>query len=351
MLDFEFDLQRFDDDGAQDTSAEPTAAESSEDKEPIPEELNGIPEDIARETMAEWKATQAESEGEPAQTGRQPGAVPYDRFKEKVDEANQLKAQLAQYQRQFGQQQQVQQPPPQPQVQQQQQPPFQAPQIPQPQMKITPEIAKQINLAIEEEARAMTDFTKEEVEDMRFVDEDDPKLAQWNQAKAFATGKVMGAIRQLQAAQQQQAQQFINNHVAAVRRYNAYVQQAMTDPEYQNIQNYAANEFFSSLSPEEKSVLALSYLRADKNIASPAELIVVQNYFEKAKAAYRSRNRGGRRQTQTRQQNPPLPRTDQVTGTVTTGDGQLSERDIERLLETDFTTIDPKVQKIMLGLS
>lgn len=349
MLEFEFDLQRFDDDGAQDTSAEPTVAESSEDKEPIPEELNGIPEDIARETMAEWKASQAESEDEPAQTGKQPGAVPYDRFKEKVDEANQLKAQLAQYQRQFGQQQQVQQPPPQPQVQQQ--PQFQAPQVPQPQMKITQEIAKQINLAIVEEARAMTDFTQEEIEEMRFLDEDDPKLAQWNQAKAFATGKVMGAIRQMQAAQQAQTQQFINNHVAAVQRYNAYVQQAMTDPEYQNIQNFAANDFFSSLPKDEQNVLALSYLRAEKNIASPAELIVVQNYFEKAKAAYRSRNRGGRRQTQTRQQNPPLPRADQVTGTVVTDNGQLTERDIERLLETDFTTINPKTQKVMLGLS
>lgn len=79
-------------------------------KQPIPEELNSLPEDIARETLAEWEQSQQAEPPKP-QTEE---TVPYARFKEKVDAANQLKAQLAEYQRQ------AQQPQSQGQTQQQQ---------------------------------------------------------------------------------------------------------------------------------------------------------------------------------------------------------------------------------------
>lgn len=136
---FEFDLQRFDEEAAEPNSEPETL---TEEQEPIPEELSGLPEDLARETMAEWAQSQAElepqSEPEPPKPPTEE-SVPYARFKEKVDEANQLKAQLAEYQRQLQQQQ-----PPQPQQ----------PQTPQ--LKITPENSAKISEAITAEAMALT---------------------------------------------------------------------------------------------------------------------------------------------------------------------------------------------------
>ena len=345
MLEFDFDLQRFDDD---DIGADANAEPSTEDAQDIPEELSGLPEDIARETLEEWESTQAEQSessetSEMTQTEDKPGAVPYDRFKEKVDEANRLKAQLAEYQRQFQAQQQA------PQAQQQPRPQPQAPR--QPSIKLTPEISKQINKAIEEEALSISGLTKKDLEDIQYADNDDPRVSQWSQAKAFATSNVIGAIRQAQAAQQQQAQAFLANHAAAVQSYNEFAAREFAEPDFKEIQNFATNEFFLQLKPYDQQVLANSYLRVERQIASPAEMMVVQNYFNQAKAAYRARSKGSKRTTQPQRKAATLPRTDQIRGTAAVNDGQLSDRDIERMLEGDFTEISPQQQKVLLALS
>lgn len=346
MLEFDFDLQRFDDG---DIGAEPSESEaqpSTEEAQDIPEELGGLPEDIARKTMEEWESTQSESAPSTTQEETKPGAVPYDRFKEKVDEANRLKAQLEEYQRRFQAQQQQA-----PQGQQQQPPP--QPQPPrQPPLKITPEISKQINKAIEEEALSMTGLTKKDLDEITYADDDDPRVAQWNQAKAFATSNIIGAIRQAQAAQQQQAQAFLANHAAAVQSYNDFATKAFAEPDFKDIQNFAVNEFFTQLNPYEQQLVANSYLRVERQIASPAEMKVVTDYFDRAKAVYRSRTRGGsRRNTQQQRKATTLPRTDQIKGSATFNDGQLSERDIEKMLEGDFTELNPQQQRALLALS
>lgn len=344
---FEFDLQRFDDDGADQGESADVPQESGEE-EPLPEELSGLPDDIARDTLAEWKAsqpkedTQGTQEPQEAPKPQTEESVPYARFKEKVDEANQLKAQLAEYQRRM-QQQPVQQPPPQPQPA-------------QPQMKITPEIAKKINDAIDAEAKLMCGLSKEELEDLEFADDNDPKLMQWNQSKALARGKVFAAIQQAQFEQRQQAQQFIAAHQAAAQFCNDYAQREFaTEPNIQAIQNFASNEFFDQLSPVEKRIIAECFVHVERQVASPAEMYTVKNYYERAKAAFFARANGAKQQqqqpAQKAQQAAALPRSDQLKGTVSTNSAQLSATDIEKLLERDFTTIDPKTQHTMLGLT
>ena len=148
---FEFDLQRFDEESTeQPTQSQPES--STEEEKPIPEELSGLPEDIARETLAEWEKSQPKpEEPQPQEEPPKPPteeSVPYARFKEKVDEANQLKAQIAEYQRQAQQQQQ--------QPQQPQQPPQPQPQFQLPQFQITPEDAVKINEAITAEAMQLS---------------------------------------------------------------------------------------------------------------------------------------------------------------------------------------------------
>ena len=122
----------------------------------------------------------------------------------------------------------------------------------------------------------------------------------------------------------------------------------MKEPDFKAVQNYATNEFFSQLSPDEQRIVASSYLRIERQTASPAEMLVVKNYFERAKAAYRGRNGKSRQRVN---QPPQLPRSDQLRGAVSTGDGQLSTREIEKLLEGDFTKIDEKTQKKLLGFT
>lgn len=350
----EFDIQRFADDGETTSDATPESAPESqaEEQEPIPEELGGLPEDIARETMAEWEQSQTTQEAEPAQS--EPRITRED-YQSKLAEIEQLRAQLAQYQ-QPQQPQQPQAPPQQPQQPAQEPQLPQAQQVPQaqfqiPQLKMTPELSKKISDAISAEAKAMTGFSDDDVASLDYADDDDPRLAQWAQAKNIAQSRVYTAIYQTQVAQQQQAQQFYNDHMAAVNTYNEFVKKEFAEPDFQAIQQFATNDFFNQLKPYEQAVIAQSYVRVERQIASPAEMMVVKDYYERAKAAYRSRS-GRKRATQPRQtMAPQLPRTDQLKGASTTSDGQLSTGDIERMLEGDFTKLTPQQQKALLGIS
>ena len=175
---FEFDLQLFAEESSEPQSAPETPSEES--AEPLPEELSGLPEEYAREVLAEHEHQQTEVEEESSPTEERktqtPSTVPYDRFKEKVDEANRLKAQLADYQKRQ-----------QPQQQQQYQPP---------QFRITPEISAKITQAIDAEAMTMTGFSQDDVASLEYADVDDPRLAQWAQAKSIASAEVFNAIRE-----------------------------------------------------------------------------------------------------------------------------------------------------------
>lgn len=348
----DFDIQRFADDGETTSESTPESAPETqaEEQEPIPEELGGLPEDIARETMAEWEQSQTTQEAEPAQAEPQ---ITREDYQSKLAEIEQLKAQLAQYQQ--PQQQTQQQPSQQPQQPQQQQPP-QAQQVPPaqfqiPQLKMTPELSKKISDAISAEAKAMTGFSDDDVASLDYADDDDPRLAQWAQAKNIAQSRVYTAIYQTQVAQQQQAQQFYNDHMAAVNTYNEFVKKEFAEPDFKAIQQFATNEYFNQLKPYEQAVIAQSYVRVERQIASPAEMMVVAKYYEQAKAAYRSR--GGRKRPiqQAKTMPPQLPRTDQLKGAATTSDGQLSTGDIERMLAGDFTKLTPQQQKALLGMS
>lgn len=340
---FEFNLQRFDEEAAeQPTTSEPET--SAEEEQPIPEELGGLPEDIARETLAEWEQSQPKpEEPQPQEEPPKPQteeSVPYARFKEKVDEANKLKAQLAEYQRQ----QQA------PQSQQAQQAQQQRQQFQPPQIRITPEISAKLNEAIKAEAMELSGMTEDDIASLEFADNDDPRLAQWNQATSIAQNRVYNAIQQAQINQQQQARQFYNNHLAATQTYNEFAQKEFSEPDFKEIQKFATNEFFEQLKPNEQQIIANSYLRVERQIASPAEMLVVKNYYERAKAAYRTR---GAKQTAPKQTQPApqLPRSDQLKGASGANDGQLSARDFEKLLEGDFTKLDEKTRKKLLGFN
>ena len=336
---FEFDLQRFDEEVSQSTETQ------SEEQKPLPEELNGLPEEIARETLNEWEQSQAASEEQP--TSAEPAApqteesVPYARFKEKVDEANRLKAELEKYR-------QAPQPQSQPQTQ-----PQPARQIQLPQLKVTPEMAKRINQAIDAEAMALSGMSKDDVASLEYADDDDPRIAQWQQSKSIAQNNVITALRQMHDNQQRQAQQFYANHTAAVNSYNEFAQKEFAEPDFKEIQNFATNEFFEQLSPGEQTILANSYLRVERQLASPAEMLVVKNYYERAKAAYRTR---GAKKTPAQHDKknsaqPTLPRSDQLKGASGTSNKQLSTSDIEKMLAGDFTKIDPEMQKTLLAIT
>lgn len=347
---FEFDLQMFTDDEGQTTDVETETTSQQDEEVSIPEELGGLPEEYAREVLNEYKQAQPQESQEqpveetPIETSEEtkpqtPSNIPYARFKEKVDEVNQLKAQLAEYQRRAQQLQQQQTPAQQP--------------VQQPQFRITPEISKKINEAITAEAMALTGFSQDDVASLEYADDDDPRIVQWNQGKNIAQARVYGALQQSQINQQRQAQQFYETHNAGLKYYNDYYTKTIAEPDYQDVLKFAIGECFDNLTPFERQTIFDAYQRVERQIASPSDMLNVINYFEKAKSTYRAR--GAKKQTTTTnqrqqaQQASKLPRADQLTGTATINDGQLSSADVERLIQGDMTELDKKTLN-MLGI-
>ena len=197
---------------------------------------------------------------------------------------------------------------------------------------------------------ALTGFSQDDVDSLEYADDDDPRLAQWNQAKNFATSTVLETVRQGRIAQQQQQQQEQANYLAATQIYNEFAQREFREPDFKDIQHFATNEFFEQLKPNEQRIIANSYLSIERQTASPAEMLVVKNYYEQAKAAFR---RGGVRKRapaayQKAQQAASLPRSDMLRGN--SGTGELSAVELEHMLDTmPFDDIPKAYQNTLLG--
>ena len=325
----EFDLQRFVEDG--ETTTEPET--QGEDLEPIPEELGGIPDHIARETMAEWEQSQEENKPEPVtEPALHTEPQPVSR-----EEYEQLKAQLAEFKKQ--QQPQVQQQP-----QQLPQPQYQPPQF-----KITPENSVKLAEAIKAEALALTGFSQDDVDSLDYADDDDPRLAQWNQAKSIATNRVYTALRQMLDEQARTRQQFLIDHAEANQSYGELVKKAVANADHDKIQAFATGELFNRLEPIDRRALAGAYLRVDRQTASPAELLAVKLYYKLAQYEYRNANRQKPTPAQQRTQKANrLPRADMLRGN--SGTGEVSAATLEHMLDTmPFDKIPEAYQNKLLG--
>lgn len=371
MLDF--DLQRFAEEEAQESAdvqeavtEEPQAEEEA--KEPIPDELAGIPEDIARETMAKAQA-ESEEDGEekeeqevadvqdtdtkPVDTPlKQPNQkIPYARFKQQVDKTNELEEQLKRYQQRFGDINEQ----PQQTTQTAQQPALQAPQ-PQarPSFQLTDKDMELIQQAAQEGALQMTGMTKEDLDEFEYSDDDDPKKQRYQMALGIAKNNIVTGLQRAAAQQQMANAQFMAIHNASVADFNDFVQKESATPEFKDVQNYAINEYFDALPPAVKPVIAGSWERIQRNAASPAEILAIKNYFQQAKASYQSkhpqRKRSAGAVTNKMKQAAAMPRAGQVDGS-TGNDGAVTNETLARMLrETPWDKIPDSYKNLMLGI-
>jgi hypothetical protein len=345
-----------------------TEATTEETTVNVPPELEGIDdEEIVKEVMAEAKAEQEEEpQEEPAEPtpmvmpeeGNAPGPIPYARFKEKVDEGRKKDEEIAQLKKQLEAMKQAPAPQPQ-QVPQYQPPQYQPPQppvqqpAPQPQRNtlFTPENMKIINAAIHEEAMQMAQLSQEDMDSLEYMEEDDPRKQRWEYAKEMARGNVFGRIRQAQAMKQAQAQKFLEAHNRSVAEFNEYANQAQQEPDFEEVKNYAVNDFFKALPTEtDKEVIAAAYARIERNAASPEDIYLIKNFYTQARNAYHSLHPAQKKTTTNKtEQASKFPRSSQISGSGDAGGG-VTVASLEKMLrDMPFDEIDPKYQKMLLG--
>ena len=171
-----FDIQKF---AEEDTTSygdilDGNTKEIPDELPAIPKELDGLPEDIARDIMS--RAEEKSAETAPAPESSKPESsgetsVSYKRFKETLDQKNELEQQLAAYREKYGNAsaQSPSQNSPQPQATKQD-----APQQPrQPQLNAA--TMKQIDDVINQLAMEVSGLSKEDVDGIDYLEDDDPR--------------------------------------------------------------------------------------------------------------------------------------------------------------------------------
>lgn len=340
-----------------------------EQKKAIPPELAGISEDTAREIMAEAEEesgkdgdaeeqqedaaddAHAESDNKQYQSdGVSNQRVPYGRFKETLDKQHELEKQLeAQKQQYAALQQQFQQMQRVPQPQQPAQPPEQ-PAQPQ----LNKDTVSKINEIVKQQAMQMTGMSADDIADLEFMDDDDPRKQSWDTAYEMAKLNTYAGIQQMQMQRQQQAAQFLARHKALINDYNAFAEKEMQASDFEVVKNYAINEYFEALPDSEKPTVAQAYARIERQVASPEDVMIIKRYFSDAKNSYHQKNPVPKRNNSAAtiqkkaQQANSFPRSTDVSGAADVGGG-VSVASLEQMLRTkDWDEIPEKYRNMLL---
>lgn len=364
-----FELQLFADENAEEETVEipaddqpeepkeEPAKEPTEEKQEIPEELDGLnlsPEevkDILKEAHIEEKPdADADSDNKQVQANDDAPKqnIPYERFKAVLDKQHAADEEIANLKRQLAEAQTKATtplaPPAAPQPAPQPRPQAQAFQT------FTPEIAKQIDEAANKQAMQITGMTKEDIDALEYADDSDAKAKTYRYAKDLARANIIENIQQSARRQQEYAAKILENHAKLVNEYNSYYQEQQAQPDYQDVVQFATNEFFEKQTPGTQFTVLDAYNRVQRNIASPQDILVVKNYFEKAQGAFRARS-VPEPQKQMQNAKPSMPRAQEVAGSAASPKETVSIATLSKMLEENrFEDLPKKYQDILLGM-
>lgn len=390
MIDFVFDLQMFaeEDERVADNADEGVAEEkagsdtgSEEENFEVPDELAGIPEDIAREIVAEHEQNQQDAEEEgnhddgssdsTAEDGsdnnhdnddelipKEP--IPYVRFKQQVDKTRELEELVKNLQQRLeGTEQAAANPPV-------QQPNMQVVNVAQPQGQqaggstqqeaplLNDDIAAKIQQAIDSEAMKLSGVTAEEIAGFKYLDDDDKRKQTWETARRMAQNSIMQKIASARQQQMEQSRRVIAEHNQAVLDYNSFAQKEFKDPEYKNIMQYATNEYFEKETGQtEQGVIAAAYSRIEHNTASPQDIALIKRYYTDAKNSYMARygksNSNKKNVLDKVKQGKAFPRSATIDGAGTDTGGVTIETLSKMLEDKPFDEIPKEYQEMLLG--
>ena len=330
-----FDIQKF---AEENFNADVSTQENSENQPPIPEEFEGISENVAREIMKksaeqnpvpETQNDVDEVDDDGNYTGEKDLSkvkIPYSRFKQTIDKKNELETRatdaeklLEEYKKRYGD---LNSQPQNNYQQNYQQPAKNLVQNQLPQKFFGEDDAKQIDEAIKQTAMQMTGLSAEDVDSIDYLDDDDPKVGIWNHAQELAKVAVYNQIFTTQAAQMQEEQRLAQLMNQAVNDFQNYTQQQAKAAEYENLRNFASGEYFKSRNPVEQQVVREADWRLQNGTATPTDYFTIQNFFNAAKYAYDTKNQQVTKQKNSPKKSAPqFPRTDNLNGVPGSGGG------------------------------
>lgn len=139
-------------------------------------------------------------------------------------------------------------------------------------------------------AKQLSGFSDEQVEELDYLDDDDPRIKQWNFAKRIAESAVYNNYISEQMARQQEMQRRALMQNQSVAAFNDYVARQQAEENFNAVRQFATTDFYNSLNDVDKMAISDAQARIANNMAVPTDFMAIRDFFSRAKAAYDSRN-------------------------------------------------------------
>lgn len=370
-----FDLQLFTEEETEETN----------EMQEIPSELDGVDEDVAREIMEqiqvdELKAeketpeitkeesqeqdTSAEADSDNKQVEENPALeepqqnIPYKRFKEINDKYKAKDAENLALKEQLSKLK-LQQNTYQPQTQQPTSTVTNQAQTTSSNPLLNADVVRRINEIAVDEAMKIVGVTKEEIEELEYVDKNDPRIETFKTAIELSRQNTLNRLNNEIQIQQAESQRIMQLHQQVLSDYAAFEQQQIQSEDFEQVKTYAVNDFFNNLAPLEQQAISDAYQRIQNKSCSPQDVFVVKNYYSAAAQEFRKNNQSlnqspsshaavAQKQEKLKQMDRH-PRIDMIS-TGNNSNESLTINSLERMVkEKDWDDIPPDIQKLLLS--
>ena len=211
---------------------------------------------------------------------------------------------------------------------------------------MTADLIKNFEDAINYGAKQLSGFSDEQVEELDYLDDDDPRIKQWKFAKRIAENAVYNNYIAEQMARQQEMQRRALMQNQSISAFNDYVARQQAEENFNAVRQFATNDYYNSLNDIDKMAISDAQTRIANNMALPTDFMAIRDFFTRAKAAYDSKNAPS--PVAKNNLAPQFPRTDKVNG-ISGGGGGINNASLAEMIKNvPWAQIPQEYRDIMM---
>lgn len=220
---------------------------------------------------------------------------------------------------------------------------------------LNPAVIQEVNNLAVEEALKISGLTKEQLEEIEYGDPNDVRISTYKTAVDLARQNIFSQLNSEIQTRRVMEQRELQLRQHSIADYSSFEQEQMKAQDFESIRSHAVNEYFSKLNPVEQQAIADAYQRIQSKTCIPQDIFVVKKYFSEAAQDFRkNQNNVNTNQNNIQVKQEKLkqmerhPKVDLVTGS--NSNGGISVADLERTLQnTDWDDIPENTKKMLLG--
>lgn len=220
---------------------------------------------------------------------------------------------------------------------------------------LNPAVIQEINSLANEEALKISGLTREELDEIEYSDPNDTRFSTYKTAVELARQNIFSQLNSEIQTRRVMEQKVLQLRDQSIADYSSFEQEQMKAQDFESIRSHAVNEYFTKLNHVEQQAIADAYQRVQSKTCIPQDIFVVKKYFSEAAQDFRkNQNNVNTNQNNIQVKQEKLkqmerhPKVDLVTGS--NSNGGTSVADLERTLQnTDWDDIPENTKKMLLG--